>query len=82
MTAVRPCELVSRITALSRRLTAGTLLICAVSPVGRSLVAQTPQHPLDPLTAEEHLAMVQILRAAGRTDSTDVRNEILSRNPK
>jgi len=70
MTAVRPCELVSRMTALSRRLTAGTLLICAVSPVGPSLVAQTPRRPLDPLTAEEHLAIVDILRAAGRADST------------
>ncbi|MGH7714319.1 MAG: hypothetical protein ACREOG_23780, partial [Gemmatimonadaceae bacterium] len=46
------------------------LYLCAIASAGRSLLGQTPRHPLDPLTAEEHRTIVEVLRAAGRADSS------------
>lgn len=68
MTTARRCEFIARILATTRHLTMGALLIWATSSV--SLIGQTPQHPLDSLSAEEHRTIVAVLGAAGRVDST------------
>lgn len=70
MTCVRAGRFVLRVPALSLRLTIGTLILCAAAPLSRPLLGQLPRHPLDPLTAEEHRTILEVLRTAGRADSS------------
>ncbi len=53
-----------------RRLSFTVLLsfIPFFGPAATAVSAQTPTHPMDPLTYEEHWIVVDVIRAAGHTD--------------
>jgi Cu2+-containing amine oxidase len=58
-------ELFSAHKKSTRRLVTG--LFCLLGTV--SLPAQTPKHPLDALSVQEHWTAFQVLRAAGKVDT-------------
>jgi primary-amine oxidase len=62
------------------RLLVLSLLLVSTAFLGRDLQAQAP-HPLDPLTFEEHWAVLEVLRAAERYDEDTGIALVLLREP-
>src|SRR5437763_14414885 len=56
------------------------LPICAV--LAARLAAQDVRHPLDALTAAEYRAVVEVLRAAGRADSSTAYSLVTLQDPE
>ncbi|HET7585896.1 MAG TPA: primary-amine oxidase [Gemmatimonadaceae bacterium] len=68
---------------LRRSVRRSVSVMCAVplALAAASAGAQAPSHPLEPLTAQEIATTTELLRAAGRTDSTSAFVSITLREP-